>query len=136
MLAKSVHLVQQSFAKVEPIAPQAAALFYENLFQLDPTVRHLFRGDMIQQGERLMQMIALAVSRLDEPSQLIPVLRGLAARHKEYGVQDSHYATVGAALLRTLEQGLGAAFTPQVRQAWVEAYELISNTMMAAAHRP
>lgn len=135
MLADSITLVQQSFAKVEPIAPQAAALFYQNLFDLDPTVQALFKGDMVQQGQRLMQMIALAVSKLNEPAALIPVLQHLAVRHKDYGVRDEHYATVGAALLRTLEQGLGDAWTPQVRQAWVEAYELIANTMVKAAHR-
>lgn len=125
--------VRRSFALVEPIAPQAAALFYDNLFTADPKLRQLFQGNMAQQGTRLMTMIGAAVDLLEEPDTLVPVLRKLGARHVNYGVQDQHYATVGAALLKTLKQGLGNAYTDEVHAAWVALYHVVSATMMDAA---
>jgi len=125
--------VRTSFALVEPIAPQAAALFYDNLFTAAPELRPLFQGNMAQQGERLMTMIGAAVSLLERPDALIPALRKLGARHVNYGVRDEHYATVGAALLKTLKQGLGEAYTDEVHTAWVALYGVVSHTMMEAA---
>jgi len=125
--------VRRSFALIEPIASQAAALFYDNLFTADPSLRKLFEGNMHQQGERLMTMIGAAVDLLDQPDNLIPVLRKLGARHVNYGVRDEHYATVGGALLKTLQQGLGAAYTEDVHAAWVALYSVVSHTMMDAA---
>jgi len=129
-----IQLVRNSFALVQPIATQAASLFYGHLFAADPSLQALFRGDMAQQGARLMTMIGSAVRLLDKPEALMPVLRSLGARHVGYGVVDAHYATVGGALLLTLEQGLGEAFTPDVRAAWTAAYGVISSTMMEAAN--
>jgi hemoglobin-like flavoprotein len=133
MQAHHVQLVRSSFALVQPIATQAAAIFYNNLFAADPSLRTLFRGDMVHQGDRLMSMIGSAVGLLDQPGVLLPVLRNLGARHGGYGVQDTHYATVGGALLLTLEQGLGAAFTPDVREAWTAMYGVVSSTMIEAS---
>ena len=128
-----IDLVRSSFALVKPIATQAAALFYDNLFERDPTLRSLFRGNMAEQGERLMGMIGTALGMLERPAALVPVLRMLGARHTGYGVQAHHYDTVGAALLKTLEQGLGDAFTAEVRAAWVALYGVIAATMMEGA---
>jgi len=136
MNTQQVQLVRSSFALVQPIAPQAAALFYDHLFAADPALRPLFRGDMAHQGERLMTMIGSAVGLLDKLDVLIPVLRSLGARHAGYGVVDAHYATVGGALLLTLEQGLGDAFTPEVREAWTTLYGVISHTMIDASRVP
>lgn len=136
MNRQQIDLVRASFALVQPIATQAAAIFYDKLFAADPSLRTLFRGDMAHQGERLMTMIGSAVGLLDRPDTLLPVLRQLGARHGGYGVVDAHYASVGSALLQTLEQGLGAAFTAEVRDAWVETYGLISRTMIEAAREP
>ena len=133
MTPTQVAHIRHSFALVEPIAPQAAALFYSHLFAADPTLRSMFRGDMQTQGQRLMQMIAAAVSLLDHPEQLMPVLQQMGQRHAGYGVRDEHYGTVGAALLRTLGDGLGEQFRPEVREAWVAMYGVVSQTMMAAA---
>jgi hemoglobin-like flavoprotein len=128
-----IRLVQDSFQKVAPIAPQAAALFYANLFEADPSLRTLFRGDMVAQGEKLMQMIGVAVGKLNEPEVLIPVLQKLGVRHAGYGVEDAHYDTVGGALLKTLGQGLGDAFTPEVQAAWTRIYGVMASTMKDAA---
>lgn len=127
--------VRRSFALIEPIAPQVAAIFYDNLFIADPGLRRLFQGNMAQQGMRLMTMIATAVDLLEAPDTLVPVLRKLGARHVNYGVRDEHYATVGAALLKTLKQGLGHAYTDDVHDAWVTLYDVVSQTMMAATRQ-
>ncbi len=135
MTPKQIELVQGSFAQVAPIADEAAALFYHNLFSADPSLKPLFKGDMQAQGKKLMQMIGVAVGKLNELEVLVPVLERLGERHLEYGVEDSHYATVGGALLKTLGQGLGDAFTEEVKQAWTTAYGVMANTMIAAANK-
>lgn len=127
-------LVQESFAKVAPIADQAAALFYQNLFDRDPTIKELFRGDMVEQGRKLMQMIAAAVKGLDRLDSLVPVVQDLGRRHVKYGVLPQHYDTVGAALIDTLATGLGPAFTPEVRMAWLTVYGVLATTMKDAAY--
>ena len=132
----TIALVRESFDLVEPIAPQAAALFYRNLFDADPSLQRLFKGDMAVQGSRLMQMIALAVAQLDNPDVLMPALRGLGQRHAGYGVRDADYDSVGAALLKTLSQGIGVAFTPEVEEAWTEVYGEVAGTMKEAAAVP
>ena len=132
----TIQWVRDSFDLVEPIAPQAAALFYAHLFAADPSVKPLFRGDMIVQGERLMTMIGVAVAKLDEPDVLIPALQGLGQRHAGYGVRDAHYDSVGVALLKTLRQGLGVAFTDDVEEAWIAVYGELAATMKEAAKVP
>jgi hemoglobin-like flavoprotein len=92
-------LVQESFAAVAPIADDVAALFYRRLFDLDPSLRQMFRGDMSEQRKKLMQMLTAAVKGLDRLEQLVPVVQDLGRRHSTYGVVDRHYETVGAALL-------------------------------------
>ena len=126
-------LVRTSFAKVEPIASQAAGLFYDRLFELDPGVRPMFKGDMAEQGRKLMAMLGTAVANLDKIETLLPTVRDLGRRHRNYGVQPAQYDTVAAALLWTLERGLGDAFTPAVKTAWTEAYTVLATTMKDAA---
>jgi hemoglobin-like flavoprotein len=130
MNPSDVSLVKASFRQVAPMADQAAALFYARLFELDPELRPLFRGDLQEQGRKLMTMLATAVAALDRLETIVPAVRG--ARHAGYGVTEEHYATVGAALLWTLEKGLGAEFTPAVRDAWTSVYSLLANTMIEA----
>jgi hemoglobin-like flavoprotein len=126
-------LVQTTFAKVVPIADAAAALFYNRLFELDPTLKSLFKGDMAEQGRKLMQMIGVAVNGLDRLDQIVPAVQQLGVRHVTYGVKDEHYETVATALLWTLEQGLGPDFTPEVKDAWTAAYTALATTMKHAA---
>ena len=126
-------MVQNTFATVTPIADDVAALFYRRLFELDPSLERLFRGDMKEQRKKLMQMLTAAVKGLDRLDQLVPVVEDLGRRHAAYGVADAHYDTVGAALLWTLEKGLGAAFTPEVKDAWATVYGVLATTMKNAA---
>jgi hemoglobin-like flavoprotein len=133
MNPKQIALVQTSFAEVVPIADVAAELFYDRLFELDPSLRGMFRGDMKEQGQKLVTMIGVVVSGLKTLDRIVPGVRALGARHAAYGVRDEHYDIVGAALLWTLAKGLGAAFTDDVREAWTAAYTLLADTMKDAA---
>ena len=134
MTPQQIALVRSSFAEVSPIADSAAKLFYSRLFELDPSLRPLFRNSLDAQGSKLMNMIAGAVCLLDQPEKLLPVVRNLGRRHTGYGVEDGHYETVGAALLWTLEKGLGAAFTPEVENAWIAVYGVLADNMKMAAN--
>jgi hemoglobin-like flavoprotein len=133
---EQIRLVQMSFEKVEPIAETAAMLFYGQLFTLDPSLRTLFHGDMKSQGQKLMAALKLVVKGLEKPETILPAVRSLGQRHVAYGVKDEHYATVGAALLWTLGQGLGEAFTHEVEDAWTTAYTLLATVMQEAAAEP
>jgi hemoglobin-like flavoprotein len=130
----NVALVQQTWEQVLPIADDAAQLFYNRLFELDPSLRTMFtQTDMAEQRKKLMQMITVAVRGLGKLDELIPAVRALGKRHVGYGVQPHHYDTVGAALLWTLEQGLGAAFTEEARESWTVTYFTLANTMRIAS---
>ena len=132
MNAEQIAAVQSTFEKVHPLSDATAEMFYNRLFELDPSVQSLFKGDMKEQGRKLMHMISLAVSRLNQLETLAPAIQDLGTRHAGYGVKDEHYDTVGAALLWTLEQGLGGDFTPEVKEAWAEAYHLLTDVMKEA----
>jgi hemoglobin-like flavoprotein len=133
MTPEQVQLVQNSWEQVVPIADDAAELFYGRLFELDPSLKPLFKGDMKEQGRKLMKIITMVVRGLQKFDQLKLHVWQLGRRHTAYGVKKSHYQTVATALLWTLEQGLGAAFTPQVKVAWVEAYTIIAGVMQNGA---
>ena len=131
MTPDEVWRVQSSFARLTPVAEQVAERFYHNLLALDWSLSLLFKGDLSQQGRKFMRMLATIINT---PDRLVPDLQNLARRHVTYGVRPHHYATVGAALLITLEQSLGPGFTPEVRQAWVSMYEHMSAIMKDAAY--
>ena len=133
MHSNQIDLVQQSFKLVEPIAKTAAMLFYGRLFELDSSLRPLFKGDLEAQGQKLMQTLSVVVKGLDHIETVLPAVQDLGRRHVYYGVQDEHYDTVGAALLWTLEKGLGEAFAPEVKGAWTAAYGLLAGAMKEAA---
>lgn len=126
-------LVKDSWEKVVPIADTAAQLFYSKLFELDPSLEPLFKGDMKEQGAKLMKTLGIAVKSLDKLDTLVPILQDLGRRHKDWGVVPAHYQTVAVALLDTLGKGLGDGFTPDTKDAWVAVYGVVSSTMIAAA---
>jgi hemoglobin-like flavoprotein len=134
MTPTQVDLIRASWTSVEPIQDVAADLFYARLFELDPVLRRLFRDtDMAQQKKILMQTLTVVVKSLDRLDQLVPALEALGRRHAGYGVRPEHYETVGGALLWTLGQGLGEAFTPELERAWTEAYSTLASVMIGAA---
>jgi nitric oxide dioxygenase len=133
MTPEQILLVRSSFAKVGALGDRAAVLFYDRLFELDPSLKALFRGDPAAQRAKLMAALRTVVGALDRLDHILPVVRDLGRRHAQYGVEPEHYATVGAALIWTLGQGLGPDFTVATRRAWVAAYSLLAWTMIAAA---
>jgi hemoglobin-like flavoprotein len=134
MTPDQVTLVQQSFAKVVPIADTAAELFYGRLFEIAPEVHPLFKGDMAEQRRKLMATLGVVVNGLSNLQSVLPAASSLAKRHVTYGVKTQHYPIVGEALLWTLARGLGPAFTEDVAAAWGAAYTTLSDFMVAEAY--
>lgn len=132
--ANDKRLIQVSFSKVEPIAEQAAEIFYAKLFEYDPRLRSLFKSDMTAQGRKLMQMLGTAVNGLDDLESLIEPLQALARRHLSYGVTVDDYTPVGNALLYTLKTGLQSDFDQQTRQAWIKLFTVVATVMREAAY--
>lgn len=131
--AQQKELVQKTWVMVVPIADKAAELFYGRLFELEPEYKAMFKNDMTEQGKKLMKTINIAVEALNDVEPLVPTLKQMGADHAGYGVKDRDYNVVGAALLWTLEQGLGDAFTDEVRNAWGAVYELLASVMKQGA---
>jgi len=133
MTPDQIRLVQESFAKVAPISDKAAELFYGRLFKTVPQVRALFPDDMAEQRRKLMATLAVVVNSLGNLEAILPAVSALAKKHVDYGAKPAHYQVVGEALLWTLEQGLGAAWTPNVAAAWTAAYAMLSEFMIGEA---
>lgn len=133
MTPQQIELVKKTWVMVVPIADTAAELFYGRLFELEPSYRAMFKRDMSEQGKKLMKTINIAVDALDDVEPLVPTLKQMGADHAGYGVVDRDYNVVGAALLWTLEQGLGEAFTDEVKNAWAAVYEVLADTMKSGA---
>ena len=134
MTPDQVKLVQQSFAKVAPISETAAVLFYDRLFEIAPTVKAMFPAEMTEQRKKLMAMLAAVVNGLANLNSILPAASALAKRHVAYGARPEHYPVVGAALLWTLEKGLGEAWTSDVAEAWTAAYGTLSGYMISEAY--
>lgn len=133
---RQTQLVQQSFEEAAGLGEAVAEIFYAELFAIDPSLRGMFKGDMKEQGRKLLTTLAFVVRGLHQPQQIVPAAQKLAVKHVDYGVTARHYTLVGNALLRTLRKGLGDKFTPEVRAAWVAAYQLLANVMREAAYGP
>ena len=134
MTPEQIELVKSSWEQVKPISEQAAELFYGRLFDLDENLEPLFKGDMKEQGRKLMTMITMAVNGLTSLETIVPAVQELGRRHVDYGVKAEDYDVVGEALLWTLGQGLGDAFTDETKAAWTETYGLLAATMKEAAY--
>jgi hemoglobin-like flavoprotein len=133
MTPDQVRLVQESFARLAPIADQAASIFYGRLFEIAPQVRMMFPADMAEQQRKLMATLTIVVNGLSNLESILPAASSLATRHVAYGAKPEHYPVVGAALLWTLEQGLGKQWTEEVADAWTAAYALLSDFMINQA---
>src|SRR5512141_1324271 len=134
MNAQHIQLVQESFAKVRPIADQAAETFYQRLFEIAPEYRSMFKHDMKKQGAMLISTLGLAVGSLNNLEAILPAVRSLGQRHAGYGITAEHYQPVAEAFLWTLDHYLGEAFTPKLKDAWVEAYLTLAGAMIEAAN--
>jgi nitric oxide dioxygenase len=129
-----IKLVQESFAKIAPISETAATMFYDRLFEVAPQVKAMFPADMEEQRKKLMATLTAVVNGLDNLESILPTASALAMRHVSYGAKKEHYPVVGATLLWTLEKGLGAAWTPELADAWSAAYGTLSGFMIAEAY--
>lgn len=134
MTPRQIGLIGSSWDKVLPIQETAAELFYGKLFELDPELKSMFKGDMAEQGKKLFTMLDTVVKSLDNLEAVIPAAQASGKRHAGYGVKDEDYNTVAEAFLWTLGQGLGDDFTDEVKDAWVVAYTVLADTMKAAAN--
>lgn len=134
MTFHQIQLVKASYQLVAALpAETVGKLFYDRLFTLAPEVRPLFsRTSVPEQSKKLLATLTFVITRLDRPDTIVAEVEALARRHVHYGVQEHHYNVVGQALLWTLEQGLGEAWTPDVKDAWVTCYTLLSGTMLNA----
>jgi hemoglobin-like flavoprotein len=126
-------LLRLSFQRIAPVRERVAEVFYGRLFELDPSLRPLFRGDMRAQGHKLVHVLEAAVTHADRFSVIAPVVEALGRRHVAYGVREAHYATVRAALVHTLQELLGDELTPATAAAWADLYDLVAGVMMRAA---
>lgn len=134
MDAHKIALVQDSFHKVSALGLQAAEVFYAELFAIDPSLRSMFPDDLKSQQRKLMAALAMVVGSLHTPVKIMNGVEELAVKHLDYGVQPEHYTYVGNALLRTLKKGLGRDFTPELCDAWTEAYRMLARVMKEAAY--
>jgi len=134
MTPQQIELVQGSFAKVVPIKDAAAGIFYDRLFEIAPQTKAYFKGDMAEQGMKLMATLGVVVNGLKDLDKIVPVAQELAVRHVDYGVQAKDYDSVGASLLFALGKGLGDDFTDEVKDAWTTAYTTLAGVMIQAAH--
>jgi len=134
MIPQRRQLVAESWKSLAPNGALVGTIFYRRLFEIDPSLRPMFAAvTMDDQIHKLVTMLDLVVHWLDVPDRLVPVLKKLGERHSTYGVRDDHFGKVGAALIGTLEEGLGDKFTPELRSAWTEAFLLISSLMRRGA---
>ncbi len=136
MQQDAIELVQASFRNVVPLGEKVGVLFYHRLFETHPELRPMFAEDIQPQARKLVQMLALVVNSLHKLDTIMPAVIDLARRHKDYGVVDAHYPVVGETLIWTLEQGLGATFTSDVKRAWIAAFDTLSSVMIAVSKTP
>ena len=134
MNPSQIRLVQESFAKVAPISDQAAVMFYNRLFEIAPQVKAMFPADLTEQRKKLMTTLAAVVAGLGNLETVLPAASALAKRHLTYGAKAEYYHLVGSALLWTLEKGLGDGWTPEVAEAWTDAYDMLSGFMISEAY--
>jgi len=134
MDARKIMLVQQSFEKVAGMGIRAAEIFYAELFAIDPSLRSIFKGSMQEQHKKLLSALDLVVRSLHAPEKIFSSVEKLGVKHLEYGVRPEHYTYVGNALLRTLKKALGREFTPELCDAWTDAFRMLARIMKDAAY--
>jgi hemoglobin-like flavoprotein len=132
MTTQQIKLVQRSWEKIKPKMQESGEVFYHKLFERAPQIRHLFKDDVTEQAGRLAYMLTYAAGRLDKLDTILEDIQRLAIRHNKYGAEPWHYTIVGECLLNTLEEGLGADWNKDLKEAWANAYTILSNAMIQA----
>jgi hemoglobin-like flavoprotein len=129
---KQVQLVRQSFDTIWPVRRKLADQVYRRFFELSPDAQGLFRGNMERQHLKLMDMIAAIVGTLDEREIFQSIISHSGRQHAQFGAKPLHFAAFGEALIWGLEQQFGAAFTPEIKEAWIELYDAVQSEMIRA----
>lgn len=133
-MALNTELLRQSFELVAEREPQLTTRFYGILFERYPQSKAMFEPSRrAQQAEMLQAALIAVLDHLEDASWLEETLGGLGARHVGYGVEDEMYGWVGECLLATLAEVAGDAWTPELAQAWTDAYGAIQSLMLAGA---
>jgi hemoglobin-like flavoprotein len=133
MTPEQVGLIQRSFDAIWPIRRKLAGSFYSRFFELAPDTQRLFANDLERQHLKLMDMIAAIVGALDERELFQSLITHSGRQHAQFGVKSSHFVAFGDALIWSLEQQFGPAFTPELREAWIALYDAVQYKMMRAA---
>ena len=133
MTPEQIEIVKENFNQIALLADDVATEFYRRLFQIDASLRPMFKEDLTEQKKKLMMMLKFAIGTLDRMDVFEPSLEALGRKHVAYGVRETHYETVGSALILTLRKVLGVALTAHLEAAWIAAYTLIAGTMCRAA---
>ena len=133
MTPKQIELVQGSFKQVAEQVDETAALFYENLFRVEPQLRPLFKkSNMHHQGQKLIASLAIMIFSLDQPEEVPPSVRQLGVRHNHHGVPAAVYISAQEALLQTIAEMLDEQFTLEIQKAWEEVLERLTKAMIPA----
>lgn len=127
-------LVQATYPKLIDNIDTATVIFFDHLFQIDPSLKALFIGEMSVQGRKMIQTLLVIVNTLNDPDSVGTVIQETSLRHVTYGVKAEYYQPVGRALIATIRESLGAECTPEVEAAWAAAVELVSSIAIAAAY--
>lgn len=133
MTQDEIQSIRKSFRLLDGKTELVAMLFYKRLFQIDPSLRKLFRGDITEQGKKLMSAMGVLNASLGRFPTLRPTLRHMGKRNVDYGVRPQHYHTVATALLQTLEEFAGPHFGQELRQAWTKLLDLVAGEMLQGA---
>jgi hemoglobin-like flavoprotein len=138
MTKTQIQLVQESFSRLIPNGDDAleiffSEIFYQRLFEANPNFKLMFTTDLAVQGQKLLGMLRMVVTNLEQPAAFLQEAKDLGVKHLEYSVKNVDYNAVGTAMIWTLEATLGEDFTADVREAWVLAYTLLAQTMTKAA---
>ena len=130
-------LLETSFDRIRDRTAEFSASFYHKLFAYHPELKPLFaNADLAAQEKKLIVSLAIIVENLRNPEQLTMALKSLGAYHVEVGTMKEHYPMVGQALIETFAEYLGSEWNWHVRQAWLDAYNLITNIMLEGAQNP
>lgn len=132
MNSSDIALVKASFGRLVPVADQLIPLFFARLFELDPQLRAVVAGNMMEQGRKLMSVVGQTIEALERPQAIVAILHPLSARPLGPGTKEEHYFIIGTACLWTLEKALGPEFTPAVRTAWMTVFTYVIHTLIQA----
>ena len=128
MTPEQISLVQQSWKKMKPFSQTAGELFFDRLVDLDPELDSQTSLDHVDQIKKLMSSLNLAVNFLEDPVSTELILDMLCQQHVGYGVFESDQENAQQAFCWTLMHGLGNAFTDEVKEAWIEFFNMVSSS--------